>query len=127
MINTCVHCRDRVVLPPLRTEHAANHRHNFVIRSVVSRSERGKMTTLDAFLSARDFLLAHCTDHATAYRDFTRPQLTEFNWAALGEPTVTELQAENARRRRELARAEMEREIIKRPRLVANAAINGLL
>lgn len=33
---------------------------------------------------------------------------------AAGQPTVTELQAENARLRRELARAEMEREIVKK-------------
>ena len=34
-----------------------------------------------AFTRARDFLLAHRTDYATAYRDFRWPQLTEFNWA----------------------------------------------
>ncbi|MGV8675579.1 AMP-binding protein [Pseudomonas aeruginosa] len=33
------------------------------------------------FLAARDFLLAHRTDYATAVRDFRWPQLTEFNWA----------------------------------------------
>jgi acetyl-CoA synthetase len=43
--------------------------------------EGDKMTATDAFLTARDFLLAHRTDYATAYRDFKWPQLTEFNWA----------------------------------------------
>ncbi|XOC03643.1 AMP-binding protein [Pseudomonadota bacterium DY0742] len=33
------------------------------------------------FIAARDFLLAHRTDYATAVRDFRWPQLTEFNWA----------------------------------------------
>lgn len=33
------------------------------------------------FLAARDFLLAHRTDYATAARDFRWPQLGEFNWA----------------------------------------------
>ena len=34
-----------------------------------------------AFLAARDFLLQHREDYATAYRDFRWPQLSEFNWA----------------------------------------------
>jgi acetyl-CoA synthetase len=34
-----------------------------------------------AFLQARDFLLRHRDDYASAYRDFTWPELTEFNWA----------------------------------------------
>ena len=33
------------------------------------------------FLAARDFLLAHRTDYATAVRDFRWPQLSVFNWA----------------------------------------------
>ncbi|KJZ63194.1 AMP-binding protein [Pseudomonas fluorescens] len=33
------------------------------------------------FLTARDFLLAHRTDYATAVRDFRWPQLNAFNWA----------------------------------------------
>lgn len=33
------------------------------------------------FVAARDFLLAHRTDYATATRDFRWPQLNEFNWA----------------------------------------------
>ena len=33
------------------------------------------------FVRAREFLLAHRTDYATAYRDFRWPQLDEFNWA----------------------------------------------
>ncbi len=36
---------------------------------------------LQSFLKARDFLLAHRTDYATAYRDFRWPQLSTFNWA----------------------------------------------
>src|SRR6185312_7942425 len=39
------------------------------------------MTAADAFLRARDFLLEHRTDYATAYRDFAWPELTDFNWA----------------------------------------------
>jgi acetyl-CoA synthetase len=35
----------------------------------------------DAFLQARDFLFAHRTDYATAYRDFRWPVLGGFNWA----------------------------------------------
>lgn len=34
-----------------------------------------------AFKAARDFLLAHPTDYATAYRDFRWPVLDRFNWA----------------------------------------------
>src|SRR5215471_8014386 len=34
-----------------------------------------------AFIEARDFLLAHRTDYATAYRDFRWPLLDRFNWA----------------------------------------------
>ncbi|MEO8297724.1 MAG: AMP-binding protein [Burkholderiales bacterium] len=34
-----------------------------------------------AFLQARDFLLQRRDDHATAYRDFRWPMLTQFNWA----------------------------------------------
>jgi acetyl-CoA synthetase len=33
------------------------------------------------FRAARDFLLAHRADYATAYRDFAWPALEEFNWA----------------------------------------------
>jgi acetyl-CoA synthetase len=33
------------------------------------------------FLKARDFLFAHRTDYATAYRDFQWPVLGRFNWA----------------------------------------------
>jgi acetyl-CoA synthetase len=33
------------------------------------------------FLAARDFLLAHRSDYATAYRDFRWPRLDRFNWA----------------------------------------------
>ncbi len=33
------------------------------------------------FLAARDFLLHHRGDYATAYRDFQWPELDRFNWA----------------------------------------------
>jgi acetyl-CoA synthetase len=33
------------------------------------------------FKAARDFLLAHRTDYATAYRDFRWPEVHRFNWA----------------------------------------------
>jgi acetyl-CoA synthetase len=39
------------------------------------------MTTSEAFRQARDFLLAHRTDYATAHREFHWPHLQEFNWA----------------------------------------------
>jgi acetyl-CoA synthetase len=39
------------------------------------------MSAHDAFLHARDFLLAHRDDYPVAYRDFRWPELTEFNWA----------------------------------------------
>jgi acetyl-CoA synthetase len=38
-------------------------------------------TGLERFLAARDFLLRHREDYATAYREFRWPQLDEFNWA----------------------------------------------
>jgi len=39
------------------------------------------MSATSRFIEARDFLLAHRTDYATAYCDFRWPALTEFNWA----------------------------------------------
>src|SRR5260370_30049913 len=33
------------------------------------------------FLRARDFLLCHCHDYETAYREFLWPALDRFNWA----------------------------------------------
>lgn len=39
------------------------------------------MTSAEAFLKARDFLLTHREDYATAYRDFRWPRLDNFNWA----------------------------------------------
>jgi acetyl-CoA synthetase len=41
------------------------------------------MTTSNAapFVAARDFLLRHREDYATAYRDFQWPKLERFNWA----------------------------------------------
>jgi len=39
------------------------------------------MAANPAFRAARDFLLVHRTDYATAYRDFTWPQVDSFNWA----------------------------------------------
>jgi acetyl-CoA synthetase len=38
-------------------------------------------SSASAFLAARDFLLTHREDYATAYRDFRWPVLDEFNWA----------------------------------------------
>jgi acetyl-CoA synthetase len=37
--------------------------------------------TAAAFKAARDFLLAHRTDYATAYHDFRWPEAEHFNWA----------------------------------------------
>ena len=37
--------------------------------------------TASSFRAARDFLLAHRTDYATAYRDFRWPEVDRFNWA----------------------------------------------
>ena len=39
------------------------------------------MPAIDAFLAARDFLLAHRNDYDTAYAGFQWPELGEFNWA----------------------------------------------
>ncbi len=39
------------------------------------------MTAIGDFLKARDFLLAHRNDYATAYAGFRWPELDEFNWA----------------------------------------------
>jgi len=39
------------------------------------------MSTTEIFRRARDFLVAHREDYATAYRDFRWPVLDEFNWA----------------------------------------------
>src|SRR5271167_3750860 len=36
---------------------------------------------LNAFLTARDFLLQHRSDYEFVYRNFRWPQLTHFNWA----------------------------------------------
>ncbi|MQA96532.1 MAG: AMP-binding protein [Streptosporangiales bacterium] len=36
---------------------------------------------VNEFRAARDFLLEHREDYATAYRDFRWPELEEFNWA----------------------------------------------
>src|SRR5450432_1023971 len=38
-------------------------------------------TTSPSFIEARDFLLRHRDDYATAYRDFGWPKLDRFNWA----------------------------------------------
>ena len=37
--------------------------------------------SLQAFINARDFLIANREDYATAYRDFRWPKLDKFNWA----------------------------------------------
>lgn len=39
------------------------------------------MSVQDEFTQARDFLWAHRSDYATAYRDFRWPKLDRFNWA----------------------------------------------
>ena len=39
------------------------------------------MSAVRDFLAARDFLLQHRSDYATAYRDFRWPRLEHFNWA----------------------------------------------
>ena len=39
------------------------------------------MEVLNEFKSARDFLLAHRDDYATAYAGFQWPKLDRFNWA----------------------------------------------
>ena len=39
------------------------------------------MSSANAFVQARDFLIANRTDYDAAYRGFQWPQLTEFNWA----------------------------------------------
>ena len=36
---------------------------------------------IDAFIAARDFLLAHHDDYTTAHDGFAWPQLRHFNWA----------------------------------------------
>ena len=41
----------------------------------------GTNAARDAFLSARQFLLAHRTDQPTAAREFRWPKLERFNWA----------------------------------------------
>ncbi|QOY93011.1 AMP-binding protein [Massilia sp. UMI-21] len=38
------------------------------------------MTPTQRFIQARDFLLQHRLDYATAYRDYRAPQLDAFNW-----------------------------------------------
>ncbi|KAB0511961.1 AMP-binding protein [Pseudomonas extremorientalis] len=48
------------------------------------------------FLAARDFLLAHRTDYATAVRDFRWPQLDAFNWALDYFDTMAEGNAAHA-------------------------------
>lgn len=40
-----------------------------------------KTSATDGFRAARDFLLAHREDYATAYRDFVWPRPDYFNWA----------------------------------------------
>ncbi|MBL8490910.1 MAG: AMP-binding protein, partial [Rhodocyclaceae bacterium] len=39
------------------------------------------MSAIDAFLHARDFLLANRTDYAAAIAGFRWPAMAEFNWA----------------------------------------------
>jgi acetyl-CoA synthetase len=40
-----------------------------------------RMTSMNSFLQARDFLFAHRNDYDTAYRDFRWPEMDRFNWA----------------------------------------------
>jgi acetyl-CoA synthetase len=51
--------------------------------SQVDNDGSGRATTMTAaaFKAARDFLLAHRTDYASAYRDFRWPEASHFNWA----------------------------------------------
>src|SRR5262249_11690374 len=71
---------------------------------------------VEAFQTARAFLLAHREDYATAYDKFRWPQLTEFNWAvdwldqlaiANGQPAVWIVEQDGSERR--LSYAEMSR------------------
>ena len=39
------------------------------------------MDSTNAFVQARDFLMANRTDYAAAYRGFEWPRLEQFNWA----------------------------------------------
>ena len=39
------------------------------------------MADIDAFLTARDFLMRHGEDYDRAYEGFRWPALTQFNWA----------------------------------------------
>src|SRR5512137_1511025 len=43
--------------------------------------EEARMSSTEIFRRARDFLVQHRTDYATAYREFTWPVLDRFNWA----------------------------------------------
>src|ERR671932_343712 len=49
--------------------------------SVAASRSGGSMPTTDAFLHARDFLLARRDDYEAAYREFQWPRLDRFNWA----------------------------------------------
>jgi len=44
-------------------------------------SAESEAAMTQAFKATRDFLLAHRTDYARAYRDFRWPELDRFNWA----------------------------------------------
>ena len=39
------------------------------------------MSDIEAFLTARNFLLEHRADYDTAYANFHWPELADFNWA----------------------------------------------
>src|SRR5262245_4304196 len=71
---------------------------------------------VEAFQTARAFLLAHREDYATAYDKFRWPQLTEFNWAVdwfdqlaidNGQPALWIVEQDGSERR--LSYAEMSR------------------
>ena len=51
-------------------------------RPAMGRDRGGPMTTVtERFREARDFLLAHREDYATAYEGFSWPRPERFNWA----------------------------------------------
>src|SRR6185503_9132030 len=58
-----------------------NRRHSGRRRMETRRMTASSGTGVAAFLAARDFLLRHREDYATAYRDFQWPKLDAFNWA----------------------------------------------
>jgi acetyl-CoA synthetase len=71
------------------------------------------MSAIQEFLAARDFLLRHRSDYATAYKDFRWPRLEHFNWAldyfdalraTMPEPGAVDRRGRRARGETELCR-----------------------